>query len=141
MGLSVSRVGSAAQIPAMRQVAGGLKLELAQYREVEAFAQFGSDLDASTQHVLNRGSRLIELLKQNQFIPMPIEYQVVIIFAGMNGFLDKIATNKVSNFEQKLLNLLKTKHTKILNEIKEQKKISPELKKKLQSLLTSEINL
>nr|SYZ47170.1 69cc95b5-50ed-46f3-838c-f06c45a666eb [Plasmodiophora brassicae] len=141
VGLSVSRVGSAAQIPAMRQVAGGLKLELAQYREVEAFAQFGSDLDASTQHVLNRGSRLIELLKQNQFIPMPIEYQVVIIFAGMNGFLDKIATNKVSNFEQKLLNLLKTKHTKILNEIKEQKKISPELKKKLQSLLTSEINL
>ena len=90
VGLSVSKVGSAAQLKAMKQVAGTLKLELAQYREVAAFAQFGSDLDAATQQQLNRGSRLVELLKQNQFVPLPIENQIVMVFAGVKGYLDKI---------------------------------------------------
>ena len=90
VGLSVSKVGSAAQLKAMKQVAGTLKLELAQYREVAAFAQFGSDLDAATQQQLNRGSRLVELLKQNQFVPLPIENQIVMVFAGDKGYLDKI---------------------------------------------------
>ncbi len=91
VGLSVSRVGSAAQIKAMKQVAGTIKLDLAQYREIAAFAQFGSDLDASTQRLLARGERLTELLKQPQFSPLPVEEQVVSIFAGVNGFLDKLA--------------------------------------------------
>lgn len=90
VGLSVSRVGSAAQIKAMKQVAGSLKLELAQYREVAAFAQFGSDLDAATQHLLNRGEKLTELLKQKQYVPMPAEEQVCILYAGVRGFLDKV---------------------------------------------------
>ena len=90
VGLSVSKVGSAVQLKAMKQVAGTLKLELAQYREVAAFAQFGSDLDAATQQQLNRGSRLVELLKQNQFVPLPIENQIVMVFAGVKGYLDKI---------------------------------------------------
>ena len=90
MGLSVSRVGSAAQLKAMKQVAGTLKLELAQYREVAAFAQFGSDLDAATQYLLNRGARLTEMLKQGQFQPMPIEKQVVVVYAATKGYLDKM---------------------------------------------------
>lgn len=138
VGLSVSRVGSAAQIKAMRQVAGSLKLELAQYREVEAFAQFGSDLDASTQHTLNRGARLIELLKQNQFVPMPIEYQVVIVYAGMKGFLDNVPVANVIKFEKVLVELLKTKYQMFLEQIKTTKQISAELDLELKQFFSSE---
>lgn len=138
VGLSVSRVGSAAQIKAMKQVAGSLKLELAQYREVEAFAQFGSDLDASTQHTLNRGARLIELLKQKQFVPMPIEYQVVIVYAGMRGYLDKIAVSSITKFENALVEVLKTKYQPLLDQIKKSKQISTEIDAQLKALFVSE---
>jgi proton translocating ATP synthase F1 alpha subunit len=138
VGLSVSRVGSAAQIKAMKQVAGSLKLELAQYREVEAFAQFGSDLDASTQHTLNRGARLIELLKQKQFVPMSIEYQVVIVYAGMRGYLDKIAISSITKFENSLVEILKTKYQPLLDQIKKTKQISIEIEAQLKSLFSSE---
>merc|ERR1712151_703200 len=110
VGLSVSRVGSAAQIKAMKQVAGSMKLELAQYREVAAFAQFGSDLDAATQQLLNRGEKLTELLKQKQYVPIPTEEQVCILYAGVRGFLDKILTSEISKFEELYLNHLKSKH-------------------------------
>ena len=103
VGLSVSRVGSSAQVKGMKEIAGSLKLELAQYREVEAFAQFGSDLDATTQHILNRGSRLIEMLKQGQYVPLRVEQQIVLIYAGMNGFLDQLDINKILQFEQIVL--------------------------------------
>jgi len=118
VGLSVSRVGSAAQITAMKQVAGSLKLELAQYREVAAFAQFGSDLDASTQHLLNRGEKLTELLKQKQYVPMEAEHQVCVIFAGVKGFLDKIQTSEISKFEKMFLEVLLSKHSHIIDSIK-----------------------
>merc|ERR1711893_584732 len=100
VGLSVSRVGSAAQIKAMKQVAGSMKLELAQYREVAAFAQFGSDLDQATQNLLNRGVRLTELLKQGQYVPMAIEEQVAVIFAGVRGHLDKLEPARITRFEK-----------------------------------------
>merc|ERR1712224_1114833 len=100
VGLSVSRVGSAAQVKAMKQVSGTMKLDLAQYREVAAFAQFGSDLDAATQQLLNRGEKLTELLKQRQYVPMPSEEQVCVLYAGVRGYLDKIATNEIGQFEQ-----------------------------------------
>ena len=103
VGLSVSRVGSAAQVKAMKQVAGSIKGELAQYREMAAFAQFGSDLDAATQRLLNRGARLTELLKQPQFSPLKTEEQVAVIFAGVNGYLDKLTVAQVGKFEQGLL--------------------------------------
>lgn len=103
VGLSVSRVGSAAQMKAMKQVCGSLKLELAQYREVAAFAQFGSDLDASTQYLLNRGARLTEVLKQAQYSPLPIEKQIVVIFAAVKGYLDSIAISSIGEYEQQLL--------------------------------------
>ena len=103
VGLSVSRVGSAAQVKAMKQVAGKIKGELAQYREMAAFAQFGSDLDATTQRLLNRGARLTELLKQPQFSPMKVEEQVVVIYAGVNGYLDPIPVSAVRRFEDELL--------------------------------------
>ncbi len=115
VGLSVSRVGSAAQIKAMKQVAGKIKGELAQYREMAAFAQFGSDLDASTQRLLNRGARLTELLKQPQFSPLKTEEQVVAIYAGVNGYLDTLPVNKVREFEDGLLRLMRDKHTDILD--------------------------
>jgi proton translocating ATP synthase F1 alpha subunit len=102
VGLSVSRVGSAAQVKAMRSVAGSLKLELAQYREIEAFAQFGSDLDATTQHLINRGSRLIELLKQTQYEPLSVALQIIIIYAGMKGYLDNLKLNQIASFENKI---------------------------------------
>jgi len=131
VGLSVSRVGSAAQIRAMKQVAGSLKLFLAQYREVAAFAQFGSDLDASTQFTLNRGARLTELLKQNQYSPMAVEEQVVIIYAGVNGFLDKLPVNKVGDFEKAIIPFVKSNHPELLETIKKEGKISDEMIKKL----------
>ncbi|WP_407965415.1 F0F1 ATP synthase subunit alpha [Bartonella sp. C271] len=128
VGLSVSRVGSAAQIKAMKQVAGSIKGELAQYREMAAFAQFGSDLDASTQHLLNRGARLTELLKQLQFSPLKVEEQVVVIFAGVNGYLDSLAVSDVGRFEQGLLTLLRSHHEELLNAIAEQKQITDQIK-------------
>ena len=128
VGLSVSRVGSAAQLKAMKQVSGSLKLELAQYREVAAFAQFGSDLDASTQYLLNRGSRLTEVLKQGQFSPIPVEKQVVVIFAATKGYLDKIQISDILSFES---NLLKEIDPSIFNTIRDEKVISPATQGKL----------
>ncbi|EYS95457.1 ATP synthase subunit alpha [Bartonella bacilliformis Peru38] len=135
VGLSVSRVGSAAQIKAMKQVAGSIKGELAQYREMAAFAQFGSDLDASTQRLLNRGARLTELLKQPQFSPLKTEEQVVTIFAGVNGYLDALAVSDVGRFERGLLALLRSDHQELLNAIASQKQITDELKGKLVAVL------
>jgi F-type H+/Na+-transporting ATPase subunit alpha len=118
VGLSVSRVGSAAQTKAMKKVAGRIKGELAQYREMAAFAQFGSDLDATTQRLLNRGSRLTELLKQPQFSPLKMEEQAVVIYAGVNGYLDPLPVNRVRAFEEGLLTLLRSKNTDILEDIR-----------------------
>jgi F-type H+/Na+-transporting ATPase subunit alpha len=118
VGLSVSRVGSSAQTKAMKKVAGRIKGELAQYREMAAFAQFGSDLDATTQRLLNRGSRLTELLKQPQFSPLKMEEQVCVIYAGVNGYLDPIPVNRVRAFEQGLLTLLRNQKPEILDEIR-----------------------
>ncbi len=136
VGLSVSRVGSAAQIKAMKQVAGSLKLFLAQYREVAAFAQFGSDLDASTQFLLNRGARLTELLKQAQYKPYPVEEQVVIIFAGVNGFLDKLEVKKVSSFEAKLIPFFRNNHSDILETLRKDGEIKEETSKSLKAALS-----
>jgi F-type H+-transporting ATPase subunit alpha len=121
VGLSVSRVGSAAQTKAMKKVAGRIKGELAQYREMAAFAQFGSDLDATTQRLLARGARLTELLKQPQFSPLKMEEQVVAIFAGVNGYLDAIPVNRVHAFEEGLLTLMRTQHQDILDTIRDSK--------------------
>ena len=134
VGLSVSRVGSAAQIKAMKQVAGTIKLELAQYREMQAFAQFASDLDASTQKLLARGARLTELLKQAQFSPLPVEQQVCSIFSGVKGYLDKVAVNDVGRFEAQLLQALRTKGEDILASIRSEKQIKPETEEKLRAL-------
>jgi proton translocating ATP synthase F1 alpha subunit len=130
VGLSVSRVGSAAQLKAMKQVASTLKLELAQYREVAAFAQFGSDLDAATQYLLNRGARLTEMLKQPQFSPIPIEQQVVIVYAATKGYLDKLGLSDILPFQHALLQEI---GSDILSEILQKKVISEELDKKLKS--------
>jgi F-type H+/Na+-transporting ATPase subunit alpha len=124
VGLSVSRVGSSAQTKAMKKVAGRIKGELAQYREMAAFAQFGSDLDATTQRLLNRGSRLTELLKQPQFSPLKMEEQVCVIYAGVNGYLDPIPVNRVRAFEDGLLGALRTEHGDILRDIREARDIS-----------------
>jgi F-type H+-transporting ATPase subunit alpha len=137
VGLSVSRVGSAAQIKAMKQVAGRIKLELAQYREMAAFSQFASDLDAATQRLLARGARLTELLKQGQYQPMPVEEQVVSIFAGVRGYLDKVATADVVRFEQGLLTLVRGQGTDILSSIRERREITPETEEKLKSIVQS----
>lgn len=136
VGLSVSRVGSAAQIKAMKQVAGSLKLFLAQYREVAAFAQFGSDLDASTQFLLNRGARLTELLKQAQYKPYPVEEQVVIIFAGVNGFLDKLEVKKVPSFEAKMIPYFQANHADILETLRKENEIKDETSKALKAALS-----
>ena len=137
VGLSVSRVGSAAQIKAMKQVAGSIKLELAQYREMAAFAQFASDLDASTQQLLNRGSRLTELLKQPQFSPLAVEEQVVVIFAGVNGYLDKFPLDSVQRFEHGFLAEVKANHADILTGIRESQELTDDLRKKLTDALDS----
>lgn len=128
VGLSVSRVGSAAQIKAMKQVAGTLKLDLAQYREVAAFAQFGSDLDASTQKLLNRGARFTELLKQPQYQPVPVEEQVVVLFAAAEGFLDQIKVSDVRAFEQGIVRYFKEKNSHLLDRIRKEGAISADLK-------------
>ncbi|KAI7861513.1 ATP synthase subunit alpha [Spinellus fusiger] len=139
VGLSVSRVGSAAQTKAMKQVAGSLKLYLAQYREVAAFAQFGSDLDASTQFLLNRGARLTELLKQPQYTPLAIEVQVPIVFAGVNGFLDKLPVNKVVDWEKDFVGHVQTQHKAELDEIRSKGVISKELDAKLREICESHV--
>ncbi len=133
VGLSVSRVGSSAQIKAMKQVAGSIKGELAQYREMAAFAQFGSDLDAATQRLLNRGARLTELLKQPQFSPLKTEEQVAVIFAGVNGYLDKLALNDVGRFEQGLLSHMRGAGKEILGQIRKEKALSDDLRAKLKA--------
>ena len=135
VGLSVSRVGSAAQVKAMKQVAGRIKLELAQYREMAAFAQFGSDLDAATQRLLNRGARLTELLKQDQFAPMSVEEQVVSIFAGVRGYLDGIEVSDVTRFESEFLGVMRASHTELLGTLRESRELSDETEKALTAIL------
>merc|ERR1712228_591107 len=137
VGLSVSRVGSAAQIKAMKQVAGSMKLELAQYREVAAFAQFGSDLDAATQQLLNRGVRLTELLKRGQYVPMAIEDQVAVIYAGVRGHLDSIEPSKITAFEEAYLKVLKASHQDVLDTITAEKVVSPATDAKLKEVVTT----
>ena len=135
VGLSVSRVGSSAQTKAMKKVAGKIKGELAQYREMAAFAQFGSDLDATTQRLLNRGSRLTELLKQTQFSPLKMEEQVCVIWSGTNGYLDPLPLNKVKPFENGLLTLLRTKHSDLLNAIRDSRDLDDASAAKLKSVV------
>ena len=135
VGLSVSRVGSAAQIKAMKQVAGSIKLELAQYREMAAFAQFASDLDAATQRLLARGERLTELLKQPQYSPLPVEEQVVAIFAGVNGFLDTIPVTAVTRFEEGLMSEIRGTHTGLLADIREKREVTGETSDKLKAAI------
>uniref|UniRef100_A0A8D1XYK3 ATP synthase subunit alpha n=2 Tax=Sus scrofa TaxID=9823 RepID=A0A8D1XYK3_PIG len=137
VGLSVSRVGSAAQTRAMKQVAGTMKLELAQYREVAAFAQFGSDLDAATQQLLSRGVRLTELLKQGQYAPMAIEEQVAVIYAGVRGYLDKLEPSKITKFENAFLSHVISQHQALLGKIRADGKISEETDAKLKEIVTN----
>ena len=135
VGISVSRVGSAAQIKAMKQVAGTIKLELANYREMAAFAQFASDLDATTQRQLARGDRLTELLKQDQYSPMPVEEQVVSVFAGVKGFVDKIPLADITRFEQALLTEMRANHADVLETIRTEKALSEATSEKLSSIV------
>jgi F-type H+-transporting ATPase subunit alpha len=135
VGLSVSRVGSAAQTKAMKKVAGSIKLELAQYREMAAFAQFGSDLDASTQRLLNRGARLTELLKQGQYQPMPVEEQVVSIFAGVNGYLDNVPVEAVTRFESGLLGHMRSEHGQVLTSIRDTGALSDDTTSRLKEVI------
>jgi proton translocating ATP synthase F1 alpha subunit len=125
VGLSVSRVGSKAQIKAMKQISGSMKLELAQYREVQAFAQFGSDLDAATQQQLSRGSRLTEMLKQDLNVPIPVEEQIIIIFSGVKGYLDRIEVKAIRQFEEAWLNFIKINHKAVLETLRSEKAVSP----------------
>ncbi len=131
VGLSVSRVGGAAQTKAMKKVSGSMKLDLAQYREMAAFAQFGSDLDAATQKLLNRGARLTELLKQPQFSPMPFEEQTVSIFAGTNGYLDDVAVNRVTDYEEQMLSYMRSEHAGVLETIRTTGKFEDDTKNKV----------
>jgi F-type H+-transporting ATPase subunit alpha len=135
VGNSVSRVGGSAQIKAMRQVAGSLRLDLAQYRELAAFAQFGSDLDASTQAQLNRGARLVEILKQPQYNPLPVEKQVLIIYAGTNGYLDQVPVSDVGAYETELYRTFELRHSGILKGIADKKQIDDELKAQINAAL------
>jgi F-type H+-transporting ATPase subunit alpha len=131
VGLSVSRVGGSAQIKAMKQIAGSLRLDLAQYRELAAFAQFGSELDAATQAQLNRGSKLVELLKQDQYLPVPVEEQILILFAGVNGYLDEVPNEKIKAFEKELISYIRANNKEILQEIVDKKELSEQLKDKI----------
>jgi len=137
VGLSVSRVGGAAQIKGMKKVAGTLRLDLAQYRELEAFAKFGSDLDKNTQAQLTRGERMVEILKQNQYMPMPVENQVAIIFSAGKGFLDDISANKVREFESDILEHLMTSHSDLLASIKDSGQIADDVAEKLESAVAN----
>jgi F-type H+-transporting ATPase subunit alpha len=135
VGLSVSRVGGSAQIKAMRQVAGTLRLDLAQYRELAAFAQFGSDLDKATQSQLNRGQRLTEILKQDQYVPLPVARQVAIIFAGTRGFLDDMEVSSLEAFEKELLRYIDTSRPALFSSIAEKKVLDDELTADLESAI------
>ncbi len=135
VGISVSRVGGNAQIKAMKQVAGRLRLDLAQYREMEAFAKFGSDLDETTQQQLRRGERLVEILKQDQYRPIPFEKQVAIIYAGTNGFLDKLPVGVLKRFEAEFIEYLEMKHADLLNEVAEKKILTDEWREKMNKVL------
>jgi F-type H+-transporting ATPase subunit alpha len=135
VGNSVSRVGGSAQIRAMRQVAGSLRLDLAQYRELAAFAQFGSDLDKATQAQLNRGRRLVEILKQPQYQPLPVEKQVVIVYAATRGFLDAVDVDQIRRYEEGVNRFLETRHPQILAGIAEKKILDDDLKKALEGAL------
>ncbi len=135
VGISVSRVGGSAQIKAMKQVAGTLRLDLAQYRELAAFAQFGSDLDKATLAQLNRGQRMVELLKQDQYSPLPVEQQILVIFAGTNGFVDEVPVQAVKKFEQELLRFAVSKHQALLDDIKSKKQIDDDLKARIKSAI------
>jgi F-type H+-transporting ATPase subunit alpha len=137
VGLSVSRVGSAAQTKAMKKVAGSIKLELAQYREMAAFAQFGSDLDASTQKLLARGARLTELLKQPQFNPLPFEEQVVSIFAGTQGYIDAVPTEAVVRYEAAMLADMRANNPEILTSIRDTKDLTDDTRAKLKDALAA----
>jgi F-type H+/Na+-transporting ATPase subunit alpha len=137
VGLSVSRVGGAAQVKAMKQVAGTLRLDLAQYRELAAFAGFGSDLDAATQAQLTRGERLVEILKQPQYQPLPMEKQVTILFAGAKGFLDELPVTALAEYEKELYTYIETNEPAIFSEMKEQKIISPALEEKMKKTMTT----
>jgi len=137
VGLSVSRVGGAAQTKAMKKVSGSMKLDLAQYREMAAFAQFGSDLDAATQKLLNRGARLTELLKQPQFSPMPFEEQTVSIYAGTNGYLDSVPVDRVTDYEEQMLAFMRSEHNDVLTEIRTTQKFEDDTKAKVVAALDS----
>jgi F-type H+-transporting ATPase subunit alpha len=135
VGLSVSRVGGAAQVKAMKQVAGSLRLDLAQYRELAAFAQFGSELDKATQQQLNRGIRLVEILKQPQYQPLPMEKEISIIYAGTRGFLDKYPVEVLGAYEQQLYSFMESKYADVLTDIKDYKEFTPELDVRMKALL------
>jgi F-type H+-transporting ATPase subunit alpha len=135
VGLSVSRVGGSAQIKAMRQVAGTLKLDLAQYREMAAFAQFGSDLDATTQKLLARGSRLVEVLKQPQYKPQPVERQVVVMFAATSGYIDGLPVEAISRYEQELQSFLESQHPEIYKKVLDKRELTDDIKQELNTAL------
>jgi F-type H+-transporting ATPase subunit alpha len=135
VGLSVSRVGSAAQTKAMKKVAGSIKLELAQYREMAAFAQFGSDLDASTQKLLNRGSKLTELLKQNQYSPMTVAEQVISVFAGVNGYLDDVELDQIKIFETEIIDKIKSSKADLIKSIQISGKIDEDIEQSLKKII------
>ncbi|MDY6843000.1 MAG: F0F1 ATP synthase subunit alpha, partial [Thermodesulfobacteriota bacterium] len=135
VGLSVSRVGGNAQNKAMKQVAGGLRLALAQYREMAAFAKFGSDLDKATQAQLARGSRLMEILKQGQYRPLPVEKQIIVLYSATNGFVDEYSESVLLQYEEELLAFIEKEHSEILLEIKEKEEIDEDLGEKIESAL------
>ncbi len=136
VGVSVSRVGSAAQIKAMKQVSGRIKLDLAQYREMQAFSQFASDLDPATQKLLARGARLTELLKQPQYHPLPVEEEAVVLFAGVRGLVDRIAVGRIVEFERHYVSELKAREPGILESIRNDREIKPDVDKKLTDFIT-----
>jgi F-type H+-transporting ATPase subunit alpha len=136
VGLSVSRVGSAAQIKAMKQVAGRIKGDLAQFRELAAFAQFGSDLDAKTQALLERGKRIVELFKQNQYSPLPVEVQVVVLWSSQNGFMDDVAVDKIKDFQAKLIDFIATRKADLLTKVRNEKAISDAIGVELKAAVT-----
>jgi F-type H+/Na+-transporting ATPase subunit alpha len=135
VGISVSRVGGSAQIRAMRQIAGSLRLDLAQYREMAAFAQFGSDLDATTQRMLSRGSRLVEILKQGQYQPLPVERQILIIYAGTNGFVDQFPESALKKYETELHRFVETRHPGVFNDIRTKRELTDDLREKMNAAL------
>jgi F-type H+-transporting ATPase subunit alpha len=135
VGLSVSRVGGAAQTKAMKQVAGSLRIDLAQYREMASFAQFGAELDAATRQQIHRGERLVELLKQKQYEPMPMEHQIAEIYAGVSGAMDEFDVDHVRLFLQEFSNILKLRHPDVVKEIRERQELDASLKKRIDSAI------